>query len=150
MKLLLSVVLAFSGTAALPAHAQFTRPEDAIKYRKAAFTVMAIHFGRVASMANGRSPYDAKSVVDNAQIVSLMAALPFSAFVDGSERGGDTHAQPKIWLERGKFDAAAGAMGDEVAKLSAAAKAGDPAAVKSAAGGVARACKACHDTYRKD
>ncbi len=29
----------------LPAQAQFAKPEDAIKYRKASFTVMAAHFG---------------------------------------------------------------------------------------------------------
>lgn len=30
-----------------PAMAQFQKPEDAIKYRKASFTVMAAHFGRI-------------------------------------------------------------------------------------------------------
>ena len=29
---------------ALPARAQFAKPEDAIKYRKASFTVMSAHF----------------------------------------------------------------------------------------------------------
>ena len=32
---------------ALPASAQFQKPEDAVKYRKAAFTVMGAHFGRI-------------------------------------------------------------------------------------------------------
>ncbi len=40
----------------LPAQAQFANPEDAIKYRKASFTVMAAHFGRIGAMANGRAP----------------------------------------------------------------------------------------------
>jgi cytochrome c556 len=43
----------------LPAHALFAKPEDAVKYRKASFTVMAAHFGRLGAMANGRAPYDA-------------------------------------------------------------------------------------------
>ena len=34
----------------LPAQAQFAKPEDAIKYRKASFTVMAAHFGRLGAM----------------------------------------------------------------------------------------------------
>jgi hypothetical protein len=33
------------------AAAQFQKPEDAVKYRKAAFTVMAAHFGRIGAMA---------------------------------------------------------------------------------------------------
>ena len=40
----------------LPAQAQFAKPEDAVKYRKASFTVMAAHFGRLGAMANGRAP----------------------------------------------------------------------------------------------
>lgn len=40
----------------LPAQAQFAKPEDAVKYRKATFTVMSAHFGRLGAMANGRAP----------------------------------------------------------------------------------------------
>ncbi len=51
MKRLTLVALAAAGIAtALPAAAQFAKPEDAVKYRKAAFTVMAAHFGRVGAM----------------------------------------------------------------------------------------------------
>lgn len=51
---------------ALPAQAQFAKPEDAVKYRKANFTVMAAHFGRLGAMANGRAPYDTKIAAENA------------------------------------------------------------------------------------
>lgn len=52
----------------LPAQAQFAKPEDAIKYRKASFTVMAAHFGRLGAMASGRAPYDAKAAAENADV----------------------------------------------------------------------------------
>ena len=42
----------------LPAHAQFAKPEDAIKYRKAGFTVMAAHFGRLGPEGHPNSPSD--------------------------------------------------------------------------------------------
>ena len=46
MKLPILALSALIGiTAAGPAAAQFQKPEDAIKYRKAAFTVMGTHFG---------------------------------------------------------------------------------------------------------
>ena len=45
--------------AALPAAAQFQKPEDAVKYRQSAMFVMANHFGRIGAMVAGRAPYDA-------------------------------------------------------------------------------------------
>lgn len=57
MSSLFGVAMAVAVT--LPVHAQFAKPEDAVKYRKASFTVMAAHFGRLGAMANGRAPYDA-------------------------------------------------------------------------------------------
>ena len=49
----MSLILAAVFTAvALPASAQFAKPEDAVKYRKASFTVMSTHFGRVGAMVN--------------------------------------------------------------------------------------------------
>ena len=134
-------------TLPLAASAQFAKPEDAIAYRRAAFRVMATHFGRVAAMANGRVPFDAKAVVENADLATMLAKLPYAAFVPGSDLG-DTKADPKIWAEMDKFRAAATRMQEEMAKLDAAAKTGDLVAIKAAAGETARACKACHDRYR--
>ena len=48
-----------------------------------------------------------------------------------------------------KFNAAAKKMQDEMAKLNAAAKAAAWIAIKVAASDVGKACKACHDDYRK-
>ncbi len=148
-RLFLAIAAIASLGTALPAAAQFAKPEDAIKYRKAAFTVMASHFGRVAAMANGRVPFDAKAAAANAEIAAMVSTLPYAGFIDGTDKG-DTKAKPEIWSERAKFDAAASKMQDEMAKLNAAAKTGDLAAIKTAAGGVGQACKGCHDTYRKE
>lgn len=134
---------------ALPAAAQFAKPEDAIKYRKAAFTVMARHFGIVAGMAAGKIPFDAKVAVDNAEIATMMSKLPYTGFVEGSDKG-DTKAEPKIWAEMDKFRAAAGKMQEEMAKLNVAAKGGNLDAIKAAVGDTGKSCKACHDNYRKE
>jgi cytochrome c556 len=71
---------------ALPASAQFAKPEDAIKYRKASFTVMSAHFGRVGAMAAGRAPFDAKAAAENADIAAAMSKLPWAAFTEGSTK----------------------------------------------------------------
>jgi len=147
---MLMAAAALAGLAtALPAAAQFAKPEDAIKYRKAAFTVMASHFGRVAAMANGRIPFDAKVAADNAEIATMMSKLPYAGFIDGTDKG-ETKAEPKIWAERDKFNAAASKMQEEMAKLNVAAKGGNIDTIKAAAGETGKACKACHDVYRKE
>jgi cytochrome c556 len=134
---------------ALPAAAQFAKPEDAIKYRKSAFTVMSTHFGRVAAMANGKIPFDAKAAAENAEIATFMSKLPYAGFVPGSDKG-ETKAEPKIWTEMDKFNAAAKTMQDAMAKLDVAAKGGNLDAIKAAVGETGKSCKACHDNYRKE
>jgi cytochrome c556 len=147
--LLLTGAALLGSAIALPAAAQFAKPEDAIKYRKSAFTVMATHFGRVAGMANGKIPFDAKAAAENAEIATMMSKLPYAGFVDGSDKG-ETKAEPKIWAEKDKFNAAATKMQEEMVKLNVAAKGGNLDAIKAAAGDTGKACKACHDTYRKE
>lgn len=134
---------------ALPAAAQFAKPEDAIKYRKASFAVMAAHFGRVGAMASGRAPYDAKAAAENADIAAAMAKLPWAAFTDGSDKG-DTRAKPEIWKDSAKYKEASDKMQAEMVKLSAAAKAGNVDALKTAFGPAAATCKGCHDNFRKE
>ena len=103
MKKIASFILAAAAiTLAAPASAQFAKPEDAIKYRKAALTVMATHFGRVAAMANGRVPFDARAAADNAAIAEAMSKLPWAGFVEGSDKG-DTKAKADIWSDSARF-----------------------------------------------
>jgi cytochrome c556 len=143
-------MLALAGAlTAMPAAAQFAKPEDAIKYRRAAFTVLGTHFGRVAAMANGRIPYDAKAAAENAEIATIVARLPYAGFGEGTDKG-DTRAEPKIWTEMDKFRAAATKMQEEMVKLNTVAKGGNLDALKAAVGETGRACKACHDAYRKE
>lgn len=150
MKAILSIMsAALAFTLALPAQAQFAKPEDAIKYRKASFTVMSAHFGRLGAMANGRVPYDAKAAAENAEVVSVLAKLPWTAFGDGTDKG-ETRAKPEIWKESAKFKEASDKMVAEMGKLNTAAKAGNLDALKAAFGPAAASCKACHDNFRKD
>jgi cytochrome c556 len=134
---------------ALPAAAQFAKPEDAIRYRRAGMTLMNAHFGRVAGMAAGKIPFDAKIAAENAEIATMVSKLPFAGFVEGSDKG-ETNAERKIWSEMDKFKAAATKMQEEMAKLNVAAKAGNLDAIKAAVGDTGKSCKACHDNYRKE
>ncbi len=132
---------------ALPAAAQFQKPEDAVKYRKAAFTVMATHFGRIGAMAQGRAPFDAAAVAANADIVAAMSKLPYAGFVEGTSGTEKGAPKPNVWTERAKFDAGAKKMQDAVAAL-AAAKPTTVEQLKATFGPAAQSCKACHDDFR--
>ena len=134
---------------ALPAAAQFAKPEDAIKYRKSGMFMMSQHLARIAAMANGRIPFDAKAAAENAEIATAMSKLPYAGFIEGTDKG-DTKAEPKIWSEMDKFKAAASKMQEEMAKLNVAAKGGNLDAIKAAVGETGKSCKACHDNHRKE
>ena len=147
--LLLTGAALLGAAIALPAAAQFAKPEDAIKYRKANMTLMNTHLGRIFSMANGRVPFDAKAMADNAEMAAAVTKWQFTGFVEGSDKG-DTKADPKIWTEKDKFNAAGATLQETITKLNVAAKSGNLDTIKAAAGETGKACKACHDTYRKE
>ena len=137
-------------TLSAPAAAQFAKPEDAIKYRQSALSVMGTHFGRVGAMANGRIPFDAKVASDNAEIVASMAKLPWAGFGPGTEGGANNKAKPEIWTEQAKFKESSDKLIAESTKLAAAAKTGNLDALKTAFAATAGTCKACHDAFRKE
>ena len=146
------VVIALAGIAAvctaLPASAQFQKPEDAVKYRKAAFSVMATHFGRIGAMVQGKVPFDAAAASANADIVATLAHLPFGGFVEGTAGTEKGTAKASIWTERAKFDEGAKKLQEETAKLATVAKGGNLDQIKVAFGAAGQSCKACHDNYR--
>ncbi len=130
------------------AAAQFKNPDDAIEYRQGALVVLGHHFGRIGAMVNGKAPFDARAAQANADLVVTLARLPWSAFVDGSDKG-DTNARPEIWSQPDKFKAAAQRLQDASVKLAEAARTGNPDALKTAYGATSQACKSCHDDFRK-
>ncbi len=150
MKSLASIALAaIAFGLSMPASAQFAKPEDAIKYRKSALSVMGAHFGRIGAMATGKAPFDGKAAAENADIALFMSRLPWAAFGEGTDKG-ETRAKPEIWTEQAKFKQAADKMQVEMGKLAAAAKTNNLDNLKSAFTATAGSCKSCHDAFRKD
>ena len=149
MKMKHSLLIVAAALTAVPALAQFAKPEDAIKYRKSSFFVMGQHFGRIGAMAQGRVPFDAKAAADNAAVVEVMSKLHWAAFTEGSDKG-ETRAKPEIWKDSAKYKEAADKMQAELSKVAVAAKAGNVDALKAAFGPASATCKGCHDTFRKD
>ena len=151
MKTALIVLASVLGLfAADAAQAQFRKPQDAIEYRQSAMFLIGQHFGRVAAMAKGSVPFDAKAAADNAALLVTLSKLPFEAFGPGTETGEDTAAKPEIWKETDKFKKDAEDFQAAVVKLNAAAAGGKLDEIKAAVGAVGKSCKACHDAYKDD
>ncbi|MBB1076010.1 cytochrome c [Rhodoferax sp. 4810] len=148
MKKITALALAaLAATFVVPASAQFAKAEDAVKYRKSAFFVMQQNFGRVAGMAAGKVPFDAKVAADSAAVAEYVGKLPFAAFGPGTDDG-DTKAKANIWTDKAKFDDYATKMQAEMVKLTAATKTGNLDAIKVAVNATGGTCKSCHDDFK--
>ena len=148
MKNIAILILAVSAAVmALPAAAQFAKPEEAIQYRRSSMTVLQTHFFRLANMVNGRTPYDPKAAAENAAIVLAMSKLPWPAFGAGTGQG-DTRAKSAIWTQQVKFNDSAQKMMAQAGALDAAAKTGNLDALKVAFRASAGNCQSCHDAFR--
>jgi cytochrome c556 len=133
--------------ASFSAHAQFAKPEDAIKYRQSALSVMGAHTGRLGAMVNGRVPFDAKVAQENADVIATMARLPWQGFGAGTEGG---KAKANIWTDAAKFKAGGDKLATDATALAAAAKSGNLDQIKAAFGAYAGNCKTCHDEFRNN
>lgn len=150
MKVVTTFVLSAAAVVfAAPAAAQFQKPEDAVKYRQSALTVMANSFGRIGAMVNGRAPFDAKVAQDSAHVVATLSTLPWAGFTPNTESL-KSRAKPEIWKDAAKFKESSDKLVAEAAKLEAAAKTGNLDTIKVAFGAVGGSCKACHDAFRTD
>lgn len=151
MKTIPTLLLALgAATLSVPAAAQFAKPEDAIKFRQSALTVMGTYFSRLGAMAPGKAPYDAAVAAADAELVAMVSHLPWQAFGPGTDKGRETAARPEIWQEQAKFKERAEKMQSTVAQtLLPAAKSGNLDQLKAAFGPAAQSCKACHDDFRR-
>ena len=148
MKLRIFVGVAIATALVSAAYAQFSKSEDAIKYRKATMFLIAQHFKRMGAVVKGDAPYGKAEFMQNASVVRTLSDLPWEAFLmPGTDRG-DTTLKPMTDQQQGIFKAAAEAFQRETAKLVEVSEGGNLEAVKRQFGEVAKNCKSCHDRFR--
>src|SRR5262245_50749000 len=123
------------------------KPEQLVKQRQAAMTLIAKYFGPIAGMAQGKIPYNADVVARNATYLENLAQMPWDGFHE-STKGEKSAARPEVWSDPKKFQEAADRLQGEAVKLAAAARAKDEAGVKAQWGAVGKSCGACHDSFR--
>jgi cytochrome c556 len=131
------------------AFAEFTTPEDAIGYRKAVMTVIGEHFGRIAAVVTGQTPFNGKALAHHTMVLRTMAELPWEAcMVPGSYKG-KTTLKASVMKEKDNFMTMARQFENSSNKLDETAKGDDLNAIGAQFGEVAKSCKGCHTTYRK-
>jgi cytochrome c556 len=148
MKALLHPLLVASAAlVAVPAHAQFAKPEDAVKYRQSALALIGNHAARINAQLKSGNP-NLPAIQSSAALMETLSRLPFEAFTPGSDMVANTKAKPEIWKDTARFKELAEKMQAGVSKLAATAKGGDVKAIQTQFGAVGQSCKNCHDDYR--
>ncbi len=129
------------------AQAQDRKAEQAIKHRRAAFTLMSTYFSRLLQTVDGDRPFDAKQVAADAKTVEMLSRLPWEGFAPGTERG-ETRAKDDIWLEEDRFKQLAQDLQRQTIELSRVAAGGDLVQLKKAFTQTRDVCNACHKSFR--
>ncbi len=135
-----------------PVHAENapSKAEQALKFRKAAYQVLAWNFGPMGAMAQGKTPYDAKEFALRAERVAAVAPMLAEAYGPETKGVAGSKLKPQMWANRADFDAKLENLVDRSAALAKTAKAGNFEQSKAAFFDAANTCKACHDKYRDD
>lgn len=142
------IFLVLTAAISLPVLAQDRKIEQAIKHRRAGFTLMSTYFSRLLQTVEGDRPFDPKLIAADAKRVEYLSRLPWEGFVPGSENG-DTRAKEDIWLEEDRFKRLAADLENRTSLLSRAAETGDLKKLKVAFDATREVCNACHKEFRK-
>lgn len=126
------------------------KPEDQIKYRKAAYSFASWNMGKIKANLDGT--YDAAQVRAAANAIAAVAGSGLGAlFAPGTEKSiGEqkTFAKPELFQNGAEVAKLAGNFATAAAALAKAADGGNAATVKAAFGDVGKTCKACHDQFK--
>jgi cytochrome c556 len=131
-----------------PALADETKPEDLLKMRQGLFQAVKATYVPIVMLAKQDGKPTDVTTQQAENLAALAKVLPI-AFAAGTDAlpGSKTKAEA---FTSADFAKGAAAMADESAKLAAAVKAGDAAAMKAQVGAVGKTCKACHENFRKE
>ena len=121
------------------------KPDQLVKQRQSAMTLISKYFGPLGAMAKGKAPYDAAVAARNSGFLVALSQMPWDGF-HASTKDIQSKALPAVFENEAKFKEAAERMQGAMTKLAAAAN--DEAAFKGAVGEAAKSCGACHNDFR--
>jgi cytochrome c556 len=123
------------------------KPDQLVKERQSAMTLIGWYFGPIGAMMRGDRPFDAAVVARNADFLETLSKMPAEGF-QPSTKDEKTRARPEVWSDKPKFDKALENLQAELAKFKQVAHGGDQGAIKAQFGAVGKACANCHDDFR--
>lgn len=150
-KSLLAAVLGVSALAVTTAHAQ-TSASDMIKYRQSGYSYMAWNMGNIKAQLEGPD-YDPARVAAAANVIAAIANSGMGAlYAPGTDKGTgwkETRLKSEFFAQPDKVREVGMNFVQQANKLQEIAASGDKAAVAAQFGEVGKACKACHENFRK-
>ncbi len=106
------------------------------------------HFKRMGAVVQGKAPYDKSAFAENAEVLKVLATLPWQAALQPGSDKGDTTLSAAVFKNQDEFKKTAMTFETETAKLAQMALAGDLEGSKAQFGVVAGSCKSCHSQFR--
>ena len=148
--ILAALTLATLGLSLSTQAQQAPKPEQLIKWRQSAFSLLAWNNSRIK--ANVEGSYNKEEVVKAANSTAAIANSGLGAlFAAGTETGKgwhETNAKPALFAADSKVGEYSAAFAKEATELAHLAATSDQAHVKEQFGKLGRTCKACHDDYK--
>ena len=153
MKLKKLAVAAFALGLSTAALAQaIGKPEDQIRWRQSVMQTQGWSMGRIK--ANIEGTYNKDQVIQAANTIQAIANSGSGAlFQPGTDSGKgwhDTNLKPEYFTNGAKLKDVGMAYNKEANEMAKVAAGGDVAAVKAQFGALGKACKGCHDEFRKE
>ena len=150
MKTIIKLIIFVSATIFLIniAYAQFSKPEEAIRYRKSVMFLILQHFKPMGAVVQGKTTYEKGTFSENADHVKYLAALPLEASLAPGSDKGDTALKAAALDNTDKFKKEADSFEAATASLARTSRGGDIDAIKAQFGMVAKSCKSCHQQFR--
>ncbi len=139
------LALVLGGGYTLSAFAQ-AKPDQLVRQRQSAMTLISKYFGPLGLMNAGKIPYDAAVVTRNAGFLDALSQMPWDGFHPDT-KGEKSRALPEVFTNPSGFKTAQDDFRGAVTKLVAASKSGEAAsmaAIKELQG----ACGTCHKPFR--
>jgi cytochrome c556 len=150
-KTLLAAALGL-GAMAAAATASAQSASDMIKFRQSGYSFMSWNMGNIKAQLESPN-YDRARVAAAANVIAAIANSGMGAlYAPGTDEGTgwkETRLKPEFFAEQDKVREIAVNFVQQANKLQQVAANGDKAAVVAQFGEVGKACKACHDGYRK-
>jgi cytochrome c556 len=145
----LATVLLLTASGSAPAH-EHSPAERAIEYRQSVYHVIAWNLAPMGAAMKGTAPYDKDAFALAASRIAALAPMLPEGFPAGSYVAGKTDAKPELWQQPTEFARLMKDLASRSAALAEIAKTGDLEKIRPAFNDLTKACKACHETFRKD